>query len=77
MSVPEKFKDLRGFEEAYKTIGGKSTLSVHNMSGGGVIAIQDRDADGELSVLILPKGVALRLAHFILAEFEAHQSLSA
>jgi hypothetical protein len=69
MSLPEKFKDLRGFEVAYETIGGKSTLSVHNMSGGGVIAIEDRDADGESFVLRLPKGPALQLAHFILNEF--------
>jgi hypothetical protein len=64
------FDNLRGFSVDYDTVvAGKASLMVNNSSGCGLISIVDKDSEGELSALVLPREVAIKLAMFIIGEF--------
>ena len=60
---------LKGFKTTYVdkfSDGLTTTLTVHNMSGSGDIAISEEDASGGRQSLILPINEAFQLASFIM-----------
>lgn len=68
--MKNKFKGLRGFNEEYKNVlGASEKLTVHNMSGGGLIALNtETDNEEDRACMIIPLDVAIKLARFILNE---------
>lgn len=72
--LAKKFEQLRGFTDEYKGMFGSEAISVNNMSGQGGIGIEVRSLDEpdeeNTNVMILPKAQAIKLALFILQEYE-------